>query len=179
MARFVLPIGKRDHIRGDLEAPNTLLEYGDFECPYCAQAYMAVKQIVQEASQPLRIVYRHFPLTEIHPYAFGAACAAEAAGRQGRFWAMHDLLFENQNRLADPDLLAYAQRLELDMQEFVRDSQSEPVANKVREDFRSGVRSGVNGTPTFIINDRRYDGPPDYHSLMAAIRQLAREASYG
>jgi protein-disulfide isomerase len=179
MARFALPLGKRDHIRGKPQAPTTLLEYGDFECPACGRAYPIVKRIEQEADDWLRVVFRNFPLTEIHPHAFSAACAAESAGRQGRFWAMHDMLFENQDRLSDRDLLYYAQRLRLDMQQFVQDFQSDVVAKKVREDFMSGARSGVNGTPTFFINERRYDGPSDYPYLAAAIQQVAREVSHG
>src|SRR4051794_18857927 len=115
MPRFVLPIGKRDHIRGNVQARNTLLEYGDFECSYCGQAYWIVNKLLAHTGDSLRFVFRNFPLTEVHPDAFLAACAAESAGRQGRFWDMHDVLYENQPRLSEGDLMYYAQRLRLNM----------------------------------------------------------------
>jgi protein-disulfide isomerase len=162
-----------------VQARNTLLEYGDFECSYCGQAYWIVNKLLAHTGDSLRFVFRNFPLTEVHPDAFLAACAAESAGRQGRFWDMHDVLYENQPRLSEGDLMYYAQRLRLNMSQFMRDVQSQAVANKIREDFMSGVRSGVNGTPTFFINERRYDGSFDYASLMSAIQRAGREVTYG
>lgn len=179
MSRLTLPVEKRDHIRGNPDAPVTLLEYGDYECPYCGQAYGIVKMVEAQAGDLLRFVFRNFPLTQIHPHAFPAACAAEAAGLQGRFWAMHDTLFENQDRLEDEDLIDYAQALDLDARRFVQDMRSEAVERRIREDFMSGVRSGVNGTPTFFINGRRHDGSWDYPSLVQAIQYAARELAHG
>jgi protein-disulfide isomerase len=170
---LVLPvIAGRDHIRGRLDAPLTLLEYGDFECPYCGAAHPMVEAIRAEMGEALQFVFRHFPLTTVHPHAWDAAEAAEAAGAQGQFWEMHDSLFEDQLHLATPDLLARAVTLGLDVDRFEAELANHVHADRVQEDFLSGVRSGVPGTPTFFINGRRYEGPVDVRSLMGAL-QLA------
>src|SRR4051794_14456095 len=137
---------QRDHIFGPPDAPVTLVEYGDFECPYCGAAHLIVKQILRSLGDNVRYVFRHFPLARIHPHAQKAAEAAEAAGAQGQFWPMHTMLFENQRALAIPDLLSYADALGLDVDRFAQELASGVHAARVREDFMSGVRSSVNGT---------------------------------
>jgi len=164
---------RRDHIIGPDDAPVTLVEYGDYECPYCGAAHLIVEQILRSLSDDVRYVFRHFPLARIHPHAQQAAEAAEAAGVQGKFWQMHNLLYENQRALAIPHLLAYADALALDVDRFAQDLNSGVHASRVREDFMSGVRSGVNGTPTFFINGRRHDGGYDPQTLLAAIAAAA------
>jgi protein-disulfide isomerase len=147
----------------------TLLEYGDYECPYCGAAYSIIKDVQARMGDRLRFVFRNFPITTSHAHAEQAAEAAEAAGAQGRFWEMHDLLYENQKRLGDDDLRAYAQRIGLDLERFDKELAEHVHAPRVREDFMSGVRSGVNGTPTFFINGARYDGAYDVETLLAAL----------
>ena len=169
MARLVLPVSDRDHVWGPDDAPATLVEYGDYECPFCGRAFWVVKDVQSRLGDQMRLVCRHFPLSQIHPRAVPAAEAAEAAGAQGRFWEMHDLLFQNQRALEDEDLLANAQRLGLDVPRFVRDLATHAFAPRVREDFLSGVRSGVNGTPTFFVNGRRHEGAWDADSLTEAL----------
>ncbi|MDB5290625.1 MAG: bdbD [Phycisphaerales bacterium] len=178
-AMLTMPVSEdRDHILGPPNAPVTLVEYGDFECPYCGQAYWVLKQLEEEMRDQVRQVFRHFPLTQIHPHAERAAEASEAAAAQGRFWEMHDMLYENQDALDDYDLMRYAQALGLDTRRFRAELLRGLYAPRVREDFLSGIRSGVNGTPTFFINGRRHDGPWDFDSLMAAIEpELARRSA--
>jgi protein-disulfide isomerase len=147
----------------------TLVEYGDYQCPVCGQAYPIVKELLARLGQQVRFVFRNFPLSTIHPHAEGAAEAAEAAGTQGRFWAMHDVLFENQDALGGKDLVGYASALNLDESSFVEDLTEHAHAARVEDDFEGGVRSGVNGTPTFFINEERHDGPFDLDSLLWAI----------
>jgi protein-disulfide isomerase len=160
---------ERDHIQGPPDAPVTLLEYGDYECPYCGAAYPIIKDVQARMGDRLRFVFRNFPITTSHAHAQQAAEAAEAAGAQGRFWEMHDLLYENQKRLGDDDLRAYAQRIGLDLERFDKELAEHVHAPRVREDFMSGVRSGVNGTPTFFINGARYDDAYDVETLLAAL----------
>ena len=168
--RLTLPVGPRDHVRGPATAPLTVLEYGDYECPYCGAAHPVLNEVQRIMGPRLRFAYRHFPLTQIHAHAYQAAEAAEAAGAQGRFWEMHDLLYVNQRRLTVPDLLAYAQALELDLERFAADLSEHRHAPKLREDFLSGVRSGVNGTPTLFINGVRYDRGYDLPTLLDSLR---------
>jgi protein-disulfide isomerase len=163
------PVGPRDHMQGPPDAPVTLLEYGDYECPFCGAAYPVVKAIQSRLGDQLCFVFRNFPLNEAHPHAQDAAEAAEAAGAQGKFWPMHDMLYENQDALEPEDLVQYARALHLDLPRFVREMREHIHAPRVREDFLSGVRSGVNGTPTFFINGVRHDGGYDLASLLAAI----------
>jgi len=175
-AKLAVPINEeRDHVRGPRAAPVTLVEYGDYECPYCGQAYFVVKDLELRAGNLMRFVFRNFPLTTVHPRAERAAEAAEAAGQQGKFWEMHDLLFENQQALKDEGLMEYAALVGLDIPRFVREMREGRYLKRIREDFLSGARSGVNGTPTFFINGLRYDGPRDLATLMAAIEVAARE----
>jgi protein-disulfide isomerase len=165
------PVGPRDHMQGPPDAPVTLVEYGDYECPFCGEAYPVVKAIQSRLGDQICFVFRNFPLTEAHPHAQDAAEAAEAAGAQGKFWPMHDMLYENQDALEPEDLVQYARVLHLDLPRFVREMREHIYAARVREDFLSGVRSGVNGTPTFFINGVRHDGGYDLASLLAAIEE--------
>lgn len=153
--RLAVPVGSRDHIQGPATAPVTLVEYGDYECPSCGAAYPIVKEVRRRLGVRLRFVFRNFPLTTVHPHAQHAAEAAEAAGAQGRFWEMHDALFEHQDALADDALIGYARALGLDMIQFTRDLREHRYVARVGEDVAGGLRSGVNGTPAFYINGRR------------------------
>jgi protein-disulfide isomerase len=173
MSRLTPPVSSEDHVAGPEDAPVTLVEYGDYECPHCGRAYPIVRQVQKAMGSDLRFVFRYFPLREIHPHAERAAEAAEAAGAQGKFWPIHDLLFTHQDALEDDDLLAYASTLGLDADRFAAELESGVHADRVRRDFRSGVRSGVNGTPTFFINGIRYDAPWDLSPLLAAVRMAA------
>ena len=168
--RLTVPVSERDHVIGPATAPVTLLEYGDYECPFCGAAHPIVKEVREIVGEDLRFAYRHFPLTQIHPHAYQAAEAAEAAGAQGRFWQMHDTLFENQDRLGLRDLISYADTLGLDLDRFVTDMRNGTYAGRLREDFVSGIRSGVNGTPTFFVNGNRHNGNWDLESLLEAVR---------
>jgi protein-disulfide isomerase len=163
------PVNAADHVDGNLRAPITLVEYGDYECPFCGAAYYSVKALQQQLGMRMRFVFRNFPLVSRHPHALLAAEAAEAAAAQDRFWPMHDLLFENQQALAWPDLLDYAGRLELDVDLFSRDVRTHRFVERVRADLRSGGLTGINGTPTFCVNDVRHDGNWDFQSLTRAI----------
>ena len=171
---LTLAVSARDHARGPATAPVTLVEYGDYECPHCGRAYPIVKQIQKRMGAQLRFVFRNFPLQEIHPHAEHAAEAAEAAGAQGKFWEMHDRLFERQFALEDENLAEYATQLGLDAKRLSADLVARSFQPRVREDFRSGVTSGVNGTPTFFINDARYDGAWDVAPLLAALERAAK-----
>ena len=168
--RLTVPVSERDHVLGPATAPVTLVEYGDYECPFCRTAHASVEQVRQAMGNDLRFVFRHFPLSQIHPHAYQAAEAAEAAGAQGRFWEMHHLLFANQDRLGLRDLIGYAGALDLDLERFVTDLRGHAYAGRLREDFLSGVRSGVNGTPTFFVNGIRHDGGYDAQALLEALR---------
>jgi len=173
-ATLTLPVSEdRDHIQGPAEAAVTLVEYGDYECPYCGAAYPIIKEVQERIGERLRFVFRNFPISTSHPHAEQAAEAAEAAATQGRFWQMHDLLYENQQRLGDEDLRAYAEQLGLELESFVQELAEHAHANRVREDFMSGVRSGVNGTPTFYINGSRHDDSYDVETLLAALERAA------
>jgi protein-disulfide isomerase len=169
--RLTLPAGRRDHMQGEASAPVTLVEYGDYECPYCLKAYPIIKKIQQQLGNKLRFVFRNFPLTRIHPHAQEAAEAAEVAATQGKFWEMHDYLFEHQKELDNRSLKRHAASLGLDTSNFSRDLDEHSQAPRVREDFLSGVRSGVNGTPTFFINGVRHDGRWEAGPLLKAIKK--------
>jgi len=164
-----LPIPGRDHIQGPEDAPLKLVEYGDYECPYCGQAYPMVKAVQERLGDRLCFAFRNFPLATMHPHAEHAAEAAEAAGEQGRFWEMHDLIYENQDSLQDEDLAGYAAELGLDVKKLTGEVLSGAHSKRVREDFRSGAHNGVNGTPTFFVNGVRYDGGLDAGELLAAL----------
>jgi protein-disulfide isomerase len=170
-SKLTLPIAGRDHVQGPMDAPVMLLEYGDYECPYCGAAYPVVKAIQERLGDRLCFAFRNFPLNNMHPYAEHAAEAAEAAGAQGKFWQMHDALFENQDALDDESIAEYAEALGLDARRLIGEVLAGAHTTRVREDFRSGARGGVNGTPTFFINGVRYDGAPDVDALLAALTQ--------
>ena len=178
-ARLVVPVGESDHALGPETALATLVEYGDYQCPACGQAYPIIKELLDRVGRRVRFVFRNFPLATVHPHAEGAAEAAEAAGAQGQFWAMHDVLFENQEALGGEDLVGYASALGLDEPRFVGELTEHAHAARVREDFVGGVRSGVNGTPTFFINEGRHDGPFDLDSLLGAVEAEIAAATGG
>jgi protein-disulfide isomerase len=169
MATLKVPVTAEDHIEGDPTAELTLLEYGDYECPHCGRAYGIVKQVQKHFGRRLRFVFRNFPLAQIHPHAQTAAETAEFAGAHGRFWEMHDLLFENQDRLGLPLLLALTEELGLDPQALRDALTAGEFEPRVRRDFLSGVRSGVNGTPTFFVGENRHDGPWEFEDLVTAL----------
>ena len=171
--RLKLPDPERDHIQGSIDAPVALLEYGDYECPFCGEAQTIVREIQRRLGDQLCFAFRHFPLTNVHPHAEHAAEAAEAAGEQGAFWPMHEMLFANQDALGDESLAEYAVALGLDEARFIQELTSGAHADRIREDFRSGVRAGVNGTPCFFINGKRYDGSRGLEALFAAVSQPA------
>lgn len=166
------PVQAKDHAQGPAKAPVELVEYGDYQCPHCGAAYPIVKRIQAKMGKDLRFIFRNFPLVESHPQAFAAALASEAAARQNAFWEMHDMLFEHQDQLDPASLVQYAKHLRLDTEQFIRDLEDASLSAKVEADFESGIRSGVNGTPTFFINHERYDANWDEVHLLAHLRGL-------
>jgi protein-disulfide isomerase len=168
-----LPDQTRDHIQGPIDAPIALLEYGDYECPFCGEVQPIVKEIQRQLGDDLCFAFRHFPLTNVHLHAEHAAEAAEAAGKQRSFWPMHETLFANQHALDDESLAEYAAALGLDEERLIEEVISGAYARRVREDFRMGVRAGVNGTPCFFINGQRYDGARAVEPLLAVLSQSA------
>jgi protein-disulfide isomerase len=175
--RLTMPINETDHVIGPATAPVTLVEYGDYECPHCGQAYPVVTQLLLLLGRRLRFAFRHFPLTMVHSHAAHAAEAAEAAGAQGKFWEMHNVLFEHQHALGDEHLVQYAAGIGLDPYRFNRELVNHVHAPRVREHFMSGVRSGVNGTPTFFINGVRHNGSYDFDTLLEAIEGAMRDVA--
>ena len=166
---LAVPVGDRDHVRGPADAPITLVEYGDYECPDCGTAHPIVSELRRRLGDQLRVVFRNFPCPDAHPHAQRAAEAAEAAGAQGKFWEMHDKLFENFYALEDADLARYASEIGLDVERFERELSAHVYAQRVREDVDSGQRSGVNRTPTFFINGVRHGGFFSLPALLEAI----------
>ncbi len=168
-ARLDAPVTESDHVRGSFLAPLTLLEYGDYECPYCHQAYPVVNQVRERLGDRLRFVFRNFPQNSVHPHASIAAQAAEAAGAQDKFWEMHDFLYANQADLANLNLSNAALRLGLEIYRFEADLSSEIFSHRVRRDFQSGLRSGVTGTPALFVNDVRYTGEIAVEPIILAL----------
>jgi protein-disulfide isomerase len=168
--RLTEPITERDHIRGPRSATVSLVEYGDFECPYCRAAAPIVAGLQEALGDQLCVVFRHFPLREAHPHAQHAAEVAEAAASHGLFWEMHDSLFAHQDALDDVSLLTYAAEIGLDQDQIERELTSHQHAGRVADDRRTGLASGVNGTPTFYLDGARYDGPLALLDMLAAIR---------
>ena len=164
-----VPVGEHDHIQGDAGAICTLVEYGDYECPHCGRAYSILKRVQKHFGKRLRFAYRNFPLGEMHPHAESAAESAEFAGTKNKFWEMHDLLFENQQNLGPVLYFKLATQLGLQPEGLREALEKRAFAAKVKADFSGGVRSGVNGTPTFFINGERHDGPFEYEDLVGAI----------
>ena len=167
------PVGARDHARGPEEAPVALIKHGDYECPYCGELHPVLKELQEKADERVRFVFRHFPLDSVHPRARRAALAAEAAASQGRFWEMHDLLYENQAELGDEDLIRYAAELGLELGRFEEDLANDDHAWHIEEDRLGGERAGVGGTPALFVNGVRYAGPMDLDGLLAAVEDAA------
>ena len=166
------PVTSRDHVRGRESAEVSLVEYGDFECPYCRAAEPIVEGIIEALGDQVRVAFRHFPLRQVHPHAEHAAEVAEAAAAQGKFWEMHDRLFAGQDALDDESLMHYAAQLSLDAERVGRELASHQYAARVTEDQQSGIASGVSGTPTFFIDGARYEGSAALDRMLAAILQL-------
>jgi protein-disulfide isomerase len=164
-----IPVTQHDHILGPMDAPVTMVEYGDYQCPHCGAAYPVVKQVLEHFGEDLRFAYRHFPLSEIHPLAVPAAESAEFCGAHGRFWEMHDAIFENQERLSLPLLFALVGALGLSERSLREVLLKGTYAEKLKNDLLGGLRSGVNGTPTFFINGRRHDGSYAFGDLVSAV----------
>lgn len=175
MIDLAIAVDSADHAIGPAEAPVTIVEYGDYECPDCGRAFPIINRMLDEMDERLRFVFRHFPLSSVHPNAAIAAQAAEAAAAQGRFWEMHNLLYENQDGLGVPDLMRYALRAGLEVYRFNADMASERFARIVKAHYDGGVRSGVKGTPTLFINGRRYAGSLEFDALTTAARQLTAD----
>jgi len=165
------PFNENDHYRGNSKSPIQLLEYGDFQCPHCGAAHEILKEIEKKYQSRIVFIFRHFPLSEAHPFAQIAAVAAEAAARQGKFWEIHDLIFENQDLLEKEMLLRLARFLHMDSKVFQNDLSSPELFKKVESDFESGIISGVNGTPSFYINGDKYNGPNTSQALVHALDQ--------
>src|SRR5260370_11802551 len=170
--KLVVPVDpSRDHVEGDPKAVLTLVEYGDYQCPFCGAAYPEVKKVQKELGSKLRFVFRNFPLTNIHEFAMTAAETAEAASVQGKFWEMHDFLYEHQATLGDHSVaLGYAKKLGLDTQRFEREIAQHVQEKRIKDDFMGGVRSGVNGTPTFYVNDVNHNAPVKPDPLLESLR---------
>jgi protein-disulfide isomerase len=174
MSTLKNPVTSADHIQGDDSAPVTLVEYGDYQCPYCGQAYPIVKRVQKHFGKRLRFVFRNFPLIEMHPDAEFAAETAEFAAGKGKFWETHDFLYENHKRLGGELYAEIAQQLKVAPADLRAALEKREFAQRVRGDFSGGVRSGVNGTPTFFINGQRHDASFDYETLVAAIEAAAK-----
>jgi protein-disulfide isomerase len=166
---LTIPVGSADHLQGDMNAPVTLVEYGDYECPHCGHAYPIVKRVQKHFGPRLAFVFRNFPLNQIHPNAEIAAESAEFAATEGKFWEMHDAIFEHQKSLGEQMLLELSERLGLPKGKLREALEAGAFTRRVKSDFIGGVRSGVNGTPTFFINGNRHEGPFEFDDLVAAI----------
>jgi protein-disulfide isomerase len=174
MSRLLQPVSRFDHVLGPGDASVTLVEYGDYECSHCARAHGVLAEVLRRVGDDILFAYRHFPLTQIHPHATLAAQAAETAGDQDRFWEMHHMLFEHQDALEYDDLVSYAKAIGIDFVQFAEELRKQVNLPKVRADFLSGVRSGVNGTPTFFINGERLNTSwDDPNALLSALAQAA------
>lgn len=175
MSELRIPVNDHDHTMGPADASVTLVEYGDYQCPHCQAAWPQVEMVLQRFGRGLRYVYRHFPISTLHPLAKPAAETAEFAGAHGLFWEMHSALFANGHQLSGPTLGALASQLGLDVAELQEALERGIYAPKVESDFAGGVRSGVNGTPCFFVNGQRHDGGYDAMSLSAAIEAAASD----
>ena len=174
MSKLKPAVNSKDHAQGAANASVELVEYGDYQCPHCGRAYPIIKSIQKKMGGDLKFVFRNFPLAQIHPHAVKAAIAAEAAALQDKFWEMHDYIFEHQSRLNDASLINYAGHLQLNIEQFESDFSKEELAQKVDDDFESGVRSGVNGTPSFFINGEKYNGSWEEADFLAHLQTLAQ-----
>jgi protein-disulfide isomerase len=176
-ATLTPPVSKNDHAAGPADAPVTLTEFGDYQCPYCGETYPVIKRLQKVFGQKLRFVFRNFPLTQSHPFALVAAEVAEAAALQGKFWEMHDLLYENQEQLSAEVLLPWAKQIGLDIEQLEQALRQGEVAKRIKADRKSGITSGVNGTPSLFVNGLRYDGPRDFDTLQAVLDQAMGPSS--
>lgn len=174
MPHLIVPVNDKDHIQGSITSPVTLVEYGDYQCLVCKMTVPILKQLHQALKEKMRFVFRHFPLKQSHPYALMAAKSAEAASLQNKFWEMHDLLYSKQFQLNSEIWPQLAEELQLNIEKFKEDLESPSIEEKIQEEFMKGVRSGVNGTPCFYINDERYDGDSSYETLKQALIQAAK-----
>ena len=177
--RLKIPVSKEDHSQGPDAAPLVLVEYGDYQCPYCGQAFPMVKRLQAALGDKLKFIFRNFPLSEMHPDALNAAKAAEGAALQDRFWEMHDKLYENQEALDPASLLQYAEELGLDVEALGAASAGPAVEARISNDFDGGVHSGVNGTPSFFLNGLRYDGDWSYGPFLKALKAALAEIESG
>ena len=167
------PISANDQSTGNISSPVVLVEFGDYQCPHCGHAHPLIKKLLKEKGKDFHFVFRNFPLQEAHPAAFMAAVSAEAAAKQGKFWEMHDMIFEHQQKLTGfGAFIDYAEKIGLDLQGFAADVKSDDIVKKVEADFESGVRSGVNGTPSFFINGTKYNGNWEEVDLLEYLRSL-------
>ena len=173
MSRLTPPVSERDHLLGSADARVTLVEYGDFECPYCGALHPVIQAARQAFGGNLRFGFRHFPLRSSHPHALAAAKAAEAAAEQGRFWEMHDRLYRRQTELEDEDLLRHARKIGLDVARFERELAARTHEVRIREDLASAAQSGAGGTPSLFINGELYQGPLDRDDVFAALARAA------
>ena len=173
MSQLVPPVGERDHVLGPADARVTLVEYGDYECPHCGALHPVIEAARKAFGGNLRFAFRHFPLRSSHPHALAAAKAAEAAGEQGRFWEMHDRLYQRQTQLEDQDLARHARKLGLDVARFQRELTARAHEVRIREDLASAARSGAGGTPSLFINGELYQGSLDRDSVFAALARAA------
>ena len=177
MTQLIPAVNSNDHIYGNPSAALELVEYGDYECPYCGRAYPIMKSIQQELGPDLKFVFRNFPLSKIHPHAFSAAVATEAAALQEKFWEMHDIIFENQKTLDAESIFLFAKAIGLNPERFKNDIQQKELIDKVERDFESGIRSGVNRTPSFFLNGEKYDGSWEKNEFLQYLKgQLAQIA---
>lgn len=176
MATLRIPVDEADHAQGPADAPVTLVEYGDYQCPYCGAAYPVVQRLQRRFGDELRFVFRNFPLEQLHPEAVAAAMTAEFGAAHARFWETHDALYENQEDLGGPMYESIVTELGLDADELQAALEAEAYADRIRGDFNGGVRSGVNGTPTFFVNGVRYDGSPDFESMEEMLARAIRGA---
>lgn len=171
MNLLALPVSDRDHVQGLLTAPIMLVQYGDYQCPHCAETHSIIQALQQQLGEQLCFVYRHFPCHDIHPDAQHAAEAAEAAGSQGKFWEMHDCLYANRQALSNGHLVEYAIALNLDFDQFLREVTGDVHVEHIKEDFESGKASGITTTPAFFINGFRYSNTLDQYALLGVIEQ--------
>lgn len=170
--KLAVPVTTSDHIKGPAEAVLELVEYGDYECSYCGQAYPIVMRLLESFGDDLRYVFRNFPVSESHPRALDAAKAAEAAGLQRRFWPMHQAIFENQNALDQDSLLGFAEEFGLNLNQFERAMKSPTVMRRIEADIEGAQQSGVSSTPSFFINGRKYEGDWSYESLHDVLQAI-------
>lgn len=169
-----IQVNKTDHVQGNENAKIELIEYGDYQCPYCRKAHYIIKEIQKELGNNLKFVFRNFPLVELHPNALNASVCAEVAGGEGKFWQMHDILFENQRHLDDSDLIKYAKEIGMNEENFKNNFGKEKFLQKIKNDYNSGMENDVEGTPTFFINGEVFNGNWMTSELSEYLRSLVK-----